>query len=56
MNPRDLLSLFAAFADVAPDVIDLFAAKYPELVDPPPPEPAGDLDPDVAAAIERGDL
>lgn len=56
MNPRDLLQLFAAFIGAAPEMVDVFAQEHPELVDPPPEEPASDLDPTVLAEINDGKL
>ena len=61
MSPLDLLRAFAIFAELADEIVELFALEHPELIDAmsaeaPPPAPIGDIDEDVAAAIRRGEL
>lgn len=64
-DPLSILRAFATFiglgVDMAEYFVEAFAAEHPELIAPPdprtPPEaPTGDIDPEVAAAIERGEL
>jgi hypothetical protein len=61
MNTAELLKMFAAFAGVASDIVDLFCEENPELIDATtprmmPPVPDDDVDPEVRAMIERGEL
>jgi hypothetical protein len=38
MMVLEWIRLFAAFAEVAPDVVDAFAEEHPELGEPPKPD------------------
>jgi len=61
VDPLILLRTFAEAIGVATELADQFAAEHPELVEPgpePAPQlaPVDDLDPEVRARIERGEL
>ncbi len=64
----DTLTVLKTFAEwigygveTVPKVVDAFAAKHPELIEPPDPEAppeasTGDLDPTVLAEIKNKEL
>ena len=65
ISPRELISAFAKFVGLAsetvPGLIEQFSEAHPELIEPgdpgqPPSSPTDDLDPDVRADIEGGNL
>lgn len=43
MTPLDWVRAFAVFAQVAPELVDAFAAKHPELSEGPPKDSQADL-------------